>query len=250
MTSLSSPSAATLLAADPLTPTIAAATVALASHNCCTLLRQLLCSLSTSPAIGQPSAIAVSGSPSTPSLPCCLPPLSFSSSIVAAATPAGHTSTAAASSSSLLRQCNGNRGPFAPSAEARRSYSEQVSIVLQSTTAASSCLHQSSLSRTPFPLFQLSPGSIGRGDFLPPPSTQIYDRSATWLDRTTPPRSAMRGSRQSPVNCRRLLWLPFLLFVAIASLTDALQSVADFFCDRSTSLMVLSPLPRVTLPPF
>ncbi|RRT65792.1 hypothetical protein B296_00017389 [Ensete ventricosum] len=78
--------------------------------------------------------------------------------------------------------------------------SSTVSIVLQSTTTASSCLHRSSLPRTPFPLFQLSPGSAGRGDFLPPPSTQIYDRSTTKSDRMTPSRSAMRGSRQSPVN--------------------------------------------------
>ncbi|RWW36082.1 hypothetical protein BHE74_00058925 [Ensete ventricosum] len=89
----------------------------------------------------------------------------------------------------------------------------------------------------------LRPGQIARLHRVRPCVKAARARRTATCPAASPP-SAVPGGR-------RLLWLPFLLFVVIASLTDALQSAVDFFYGRSsTSSTVLSPLPRVTLPPF
>ncbi|RZR78382.1 hypothetical protein BHM03_00003692 [Ensete ventricosum] len=89
----------------------------------------------------------------------------------------------------------------------------------------------------------LRPGQIARLHRVRPCVKAARARRTATCPAASPP-SAVPGGK-------RLLWLPFLLFVVIASLTDALQSAVDFFYGRSsTSSTVLSPLSRVTLPPF
>ncbi|RWW64878.1 hypothetical protein BHE74_00027844 [Ensete ventricosum] len=285
----------------PPTPIIAAAIATLVGHNHCPLLRPPSPQPQPQPHPHLPPFVAAAHLPNSATVPCysphrSLPQHSLSPATIVAS-PATQLLPSPSAATLLVVDLPYSRPALSNSSERPTLYSSTMFLVVaaflllnrsrshsrrpylycrcilffpsstvrRKQRTLCSFYRSQKKPQTPFPLFQPSLRSAGRGDFLHHPSTQIYDHSgpgqiarlhrvrpcvaaaSAWRTATclaaSPPSAEPRG--------RCLLWLPFLLFISIASLADALQSVAGFFCGRSsTSSTVLAPLPRVTGPPF